>query len=149
MNCALGDVDGPQAIHVAANSWSSSLLPASEVGISASPDSRAIASENITVRRLDSIFPQLNADGAKIWLKIDTQGYEKHVLEGAKNSLPHVKMLQLEMSFVPSYEGQPLFDEIYRWVYDRGFRLGSVEMPSWHPQSGELLWLDGVFHRPE
>jgi hypothetical protein len=58
-------------------------------------------------------------------------------------------MLQLEMAFVPLYEGQPLFDELYRWVADRGFRLGSLECMNWSPETGELMWLDGVFHRLE
>jgi FkbM family methyltransferase len=146
---ALGSADESQTIHISASNWSSSLLDVTETAVSAYPGSRTVASESIAVRRLDSIWPELKAEGAKVLLKIDTQGYEMHVLEGAVQSLARISMLQLEMSFAPLYEGQPLFEELYHWVQDRGFRLGSLEGVNWHPETGELLYLDGVFHRLE
>lgn len=146
-NYALGNEDGGQTIHVSQKSWSSSLLEVTAASTSAFPDSRAVSTETISVRRLDSVFHELDADGAKIWLKVDTQGYEMRVLEGAVNSLGRVAMLQLELAFVPMYEGQALFHDVYHWVVARGFRLGSMECLNWNPESGELLWLDGVFHR--
>jgi FkbM family methyltransferase len=147
-NFALGNEDGGQTIHVSEKSWSSSLLEVTAASTSAFPDSRAVSTEAIAVRRLDSVFHELDARSAKTWLKVDTQGYEMRVLEGAVNSLANVSMLQLELAFVPMYEGQALFHEIYHWVFERGFRLGSLECLNWSPESGELLWLDGVFHRP-
>ncbi|MBA3484937.1 MAG: FkbM family methyltransferase [Pirellulales bacterium] len=146
-NFALGNEDGGQTIHVSHKSWSSSLLEVTEASTSAFPDSRAVSSESIDVRRLDSVFHELDVDGARIWLKVDTQGYEMRVLEGAVNSLAQVAMLQLELAFVPMYEGQALFHDVYHWVLAHGFRLGSLECLNWDPESGELLWLDGVFHR--
>lgn len=146
-NFALGNEDGQQTIHVSEKSWSSSLLQVTEASTSAYPDSRAVSSESIRVRRLDSVFPELDADDATTWLKVDTQGYEMHVLEGAVQSLTRVAMLQLELAFVPLYQGQALFHDIYPWVVERGFRLGSLECLNWNPESGDLLWLDGVFHR--
>jgi FkbM family methyltransferase len=147
MNCALGSEEGNQTIHVSEKSWCSSLLEVTGASTSAYPGSRSVREESIVVRRLDSVLPELSVDDAKIWLKVDTQGYEMHVLEGAVNSLSQVLMLQLELAFVPMYEGQALFGDVYEWVRQRGFSLGSFEGISWHPESGELLWLDGVFHR--
>ncbi|HEX6961975.1 MAG TPA: FkbM family methyltransferase, partial [Lacipirellula sp.] len=146
-NFALGNQDGEQTIHVSQKSWSSSLLEVTEASTSAFPDSRAVSSESIRVRRLDSVFPELEADHRTIWLKVDTQGYEMQVLKGAVDSLARVAMLQLELAFVPLYQDQALFQDVYPWVVERGFRLGSLECLNWNPDSGELLWLDGVFHR--
>lgn len=147
MNCALGSEDGRQTIHVSEKSWSSSLLEVTAASTSAHPDSRSVGEESIVVRRLDSVFPEMSVGNSKIWLKVDTQGYEMHVLEGAVDSISQVLMLQLELAFVPMYEGQALFGDVYDWVRQRGFSLGSFEGINWHPQSGELLWLDGIFHR--
>jgi FkbM family methyltransferase len=147
LNIALGSSEGVQTIHVTEANWSSSLLPVSQLSVEAHPTTKIVASESIQVRRLDSVLPELQADGRKIWLKIDAQGFELEVLRGGVEALTQVSMLQLEMSFVHLYEGQPLFDEVYHWALSQGFRLGSLEGISWHPQNGELLWLDGVFHR--
>ncbi len=61
-------------------------------------------------------------------LKIDTQGYELEVLGGANQSLESrgVPLIYAEVSFVPYYEGQPLFDEVYRYAYSRGYRLVAI-----------------------
>jgi FkbM family methyltransferase len=58
-------------------------------------------------------------------LKADTQGYELEVLRGATSVLAQKKppLLYLEVSFVPQYRDQPLFHDLYAWLYDRGFRL--------------------------
>lgn len=146
-NFALGSVEGSQTIFISEANWSSSLLPTSPVIVDAHPNAKSVSSETIQVRRLDSVLPELEAENCSIWLKIDTQGFELQVLQGAVETLKRTSMLQLEMSFVALYEGQPLFDELYKWVQEHGFRLGSLEGISWHPQNGDLLWLDGVFHR--
>ena len=46
------------------------------------------------------------------YLKIDTQGYEWKVLEGATEVLNYLCGIQLEVSLLPLYEGQPEFLKI-------------------------------------
>lgn len=146
-NFAIGSDDRQQQINISARDSSSSLMEVTSISVDAHPESRSIASETIEVRRLDSVFDDLNASRSNIFLKVDTQGYELEVLKGAERSLERVVMLQLEMSFVPLYKGQPLFQELHHWVEERGFHLGSLESLHWHPQTSDLLWLDGVYHR--
>lgn len=149
INMALGSEDCEQTINISDTDTSSSLLEATSLAMAAHPQTRKVSTELIQVRKLDSIFDSLNAKGSNIWLKVDTQGYEMEVLRGAERSLESVSLLQLEMAFLPLYDGQTLFSELYEWVQDHGFRLGSFESMSWHPQTGDLLWLDGIFHRSQ
>jgi hypothetical protein len=60
-------------------------------------------------------------------LKIDTQGFELAVLRGAERSLEHCPLVELELSWVELYSGQPLFDEVHAWMKDHGYRPVSFE----------------------
>jgi FkbM family methyltransferase len=56
-------------------------------------------------------------------LKIDTQGYELEVLAGARRLLQSVPFIYAEVTFVRYYEQQPLFQDVYQFLYERGYRL--------------------------
>lgn len=146
-NCGLGDVDGRTQIHVAGNSQSSSILSMLPAHLASEPASEYVASEGIEVHRLDSLFQDLGVGRDNVLLKIDTQGFEKRVLGGAEQSLRMIQTIQLEMSLVPLYEGEASFDEMYRLVQSKGFRLVSIETNFADQQTGQLLQLDGIFHR--
>lgn len=146
-NEALGDVDAERPIHVSQNTQSSSLLNMLETHKVCEPDSCYVGTESIRVRRLDSIFSELQAENHSILLKIDTQGYERWVLEGARESLRHIDSVQLEVSLVPLYEGGFLFPEILASMAAQSFQLVGVETVFTHPRHGETLQLDAFFHR--
>ena len=78
-------------------------------------------------------------------LKIDVQGFEKNVLDGAKETLPYVSVIQVEMSLVPLYENQMLFFEMIHYLDDKGFTLFSLENGFSNPRTGRLLQTDGIF----
>ncbi len=81
------------------------------------------------------------------FLKIDTQGFERAVLEGAEATVPRLVGLQLELSFVTLYEGGILADEAISWAYDHGFVLVGLDQGFTDP-GGAVLQADGVFLRP-
>ena len=56
-------------------------------------------------------------------LKVDTQGSELLVLNGAADSLKSVVLAEIEVSFFQRYEGQPVLADIQAWMADRGFEL--------------------------
>ena len=60
---------------------------------------------------------------APILLKLDVQGFEKNVLEGASVLLEKIDYLVLEVSFISMYEGEPLFDEMHTYLKEKGFKL--------------------------
>jgi hypothetical protein len=84
-----------------------------------------------------------------MFLKIDTQGYELPVLEGATRTLKRCVGVQAEMSLLPLYQGQVLFREIIGWLEQREFELWSLLPGFSDPATGRLLQVDGVFFRPE
>lgn len=144
---ALGDTTGRQEIHVASNSDSSSLLPMAEQHRASSPDIGYVGTETIEVSRLDDVATEVLADTRTPFLKIDTQGFERAVLEGAEATVPRLAGLQLELSFVTLYEGGMLADEAISWAYDHGFVLVGLDQGFTDP-GGAVLQADGVFLRP-
>jgi FkbM family methyltransferase len=146
-NCGLGDDPGEHVIHVAGNSYSSSLLKMLPAGEAAAPESRTVGQETVTVKTLDDVFESLCSPDDRIYLKIDTQGYEGRVLRGAKRSLARIDAVQLEMSLVPLYEGELSLLELVQLMQDEGFDMVALEPGFSDPRSGRLLQVDGVFDR--
>lgn len=56
-------------------------------------------------------------------LKLDLQGYELEALKGAEKVLDKIKLILVEVEFVPLYKNQPLFAEIDVYLRANGFRL--------------------------
>ena len=86
-NFALGDTNGTTSINISRHSPSSSLLPMTSLHNEAAPGSEYMSEEEIEIKTLDTIFDTLRISGENVFLKVDTQGYEKKVLDGAINSL--------------------------------------------------------------
>ncbi|MGD1716337.1 FkbM family methyltransferase [Dapis sp. BLCC M172] len=59
--------------------------------------------------KLDTIASDYIKDSKSVYLKIDTQGYEEKVLNGAEELLSKVKVIQTELSLMPLYKGKILF----------------------------------------
>jgi FkbM family methyltransferase len=76
-----------------------------------------VATEEIQTRRLDDI----EEVGAFDFLKMDVQGSELAVLEGAREKLAAAVAVQTEISFLPLYEDQPVFHQIDRELRQQGF----------------------------
>ncbi|TKT93284.1 FkbM family methyltransferase [Dyadobacter frigoris] len=144
---ALGDFDGTSEINVSPLSPSSSILPFVKDMIGVVPDLNYTTKENIEVKKLDSIFNQLIEDTSNVFLKIDTQGFEKPILDGAIQSLSNIKMIQLEMSLIEIYQGELTMFDMVSFLEGQGFKLWSLEPTFYHPTTYQLLQLDAIFLR--
>lgn len=82
-NFAIGDSDTKMEINIAGNTDSSSLLGMLPIHEISTPQSRYIGKEKIEARRLDTVYNNLCNESDKVYLKIDTQGFEKNVLDRA------------------------------------------------------------------
>ncbi len=144
---AIGSEDGEIEIHIAGNSVSSSVLDMHDTHAHAAPDSSYVDNEKVQLRRLDSIGIEYIQPNSIFFMKIDTQGYEDRVLEGASKLLANVIGLQLELSFVPLYHGQCLYDEMMLKLKALGFELWGITPVFTDPDSGRLLQVDATFFR--
>jgi FkbM family methyltransferase len=142
---AVGAAEGTLEINVSANSYSSSVLAVNETHLAADATSRVVATETVPVTTVDALVDQHRLDPAAALLKIDTQGYESDVLDGAKATLSRFAAVQLEMSFVPLYEGQALFDELNRRVTAEGFVLFTMSPGLSDAHTGRLLQSDVLY----
>jgi FkbM family methyltransferase len=145
---ALGEVAAKLNINVAGNSASSSLLTMLPSHIESAPESATIGSELVNVHRLDSLNHPIIDTRNRIFLKIDTQGYELQVLRGASTLMNRVVGIQVEMSVVPLYAGQPLYQELFAWLKSEGFELWGCHSGFMDPATGRMLQFDGIFFRP-
>lgn len=144
---AIGDWDGETQIRVANNSVSSSVLPMLDTHLAAEPESRFVAAESVPIARLDTIAPRFVNKDKRIFIKMDVQGFEKKVMDGAPEVLKLAIGLQLELSLTPLYEGQPLFQPMLEYLRAIHFDLWTLNPAFVDKTSGRLLQVDGVFFR--
>jgi FkbM family methyltransferase len=145
---ALGGKEGVAEITVSNESDMSSLLPLRQEILRVSPSSAAAGGESVAVRTLDDVFGEFVRADDRAFLKIDTQGYEGAVLDGATMSLPRLAGLQVELSLTPLYEGEAAWREIVDRLEAAGFELRFV-LPGYYDRHlKRMLQFDGVFFRP-
>jgi len=146
---ALGADRGSININVSRNSCSSSVLNLLPSHSDAEPDSVYIDTVEASLDRLDNVFADYVSEGDRVFLKIDTQGYEWNVLDGAEMCLEKIVGLLIEMSLVPLYDGQRLWMDILHRLEGEGFSLWQVLPGFSHPASSQTLQIDGAFYRTE
>lgn len=145
--CALGDHNGEVEINIAGNSESSSILPMLESHRSAAPESAYQGKEIVPINTLDAVAGQYLKDARAPFLKIDTQGFEWHVLDGAHDILPHIKGILVELSLVPLYDGQHLWRDVIDRLETAGFTLWAFQPVFSDRSQGRSLQVDGIFYR--
>ena len=145
--CAIGSYDGMIIINVAGNSVSSSILPMMQSHIDAAPNSNFFAHEEVSIFKLDSIANNYIQSNQKIFLKIDTQGYEWNVLDGASESFDKVQGVLLELSFIYLYEGQHLWLDMVNRMESLGFKLWTLIPGFSDLKTGRTLQADAIFVR--
>ncbi|MDH4404404.1 MAG: FkbM family methyltransferase [Cyanobium sp. D14.bin.5] len=145
--CAIGDYDGEVEINVAGNSVSSSVLSMHTSHAEAALGSAYVSSEKVPIKRLDGIASQYLNHNSKLFIKIDTQGFEWQVLDGAAETLRRAQGLICELSLIPLYEGQKLWRDVIDRLDQEGFMLWALQKGFTDPRTGQSLQMDGIFLR--
>lgn len=141
---ALGAVTEDARINVASNLASSSLLEMETGHRAAAPWVSVVGSESVGVARLDDV---LDDDARPCLLKVDVQGYEDRVLDGAPSTLERAVLLQCELSTAEFYAGQAPFRALIDRLDDAGFELVDLD-PFFHDRAdGRVLQVDALFSR--
>ncbi len=139
---ALGDFCGKTKINVSENSLSSSILKPNKYFLSSTPEANIIEQEEIEVVTLDTFFESLTDFHGNTFLKIDAQGFENRILNGAGETLLKLKGLQIELSINPLYEEEVSFNEILERLFRMGFKLFYIENGYKNPLTNEILQIE-------
>lgn len=145
LQTAVGDHVGTIEINVSANSFSSSVLPMTNAHLDAAPGSHSIAVEKVPLTTVAELISGCDIDPARTMLKIDTQGYESFVLDGAGEAAQEFAAIQLEMSFVALYAGQQLYDSLMARLTGLGFEIYGLEPGFADPKTGRMMQCDVFF----
>jgi FkbM family methyltransferase len=144
---ALGTTEGVAELNVARDSRASSLLEWEAERVRRNPQSVYVGAERVAVRRLDALWAEVGEGASGVYLKIDTEGYELEVLEGAEASLPDVDLVEVEIGLTPLWRGAPTLRTLLDFLEQRGFVLVSVERVTEDEPSGRMLQVDAIFAR--
>jgi FkbM family methyltransferase len=145
---AAGDQPGTAEIMVSGNVASSSLLPMADLHVQALAGSETRGVETIQVFTLNDFWPRLDiAPSDVVVLKIDVQGFENAVLDGADQVLPKVACLYAELSLQRLYQGGPLIEDLIARLRREGFAPVSFSQAFADDRTAHLLQVDGTFLR--
>lgn len=125
-NYGLAEKEGEVSMYVSRDSVFNSLKEA--LPQSAELHSGIISCESVPVqiRTLDLVWQELNLSEERVFLKMDTQGYELPILHGATSALERISGIQLEVSLTPLYRGQPCIEEVVPFLRGQGFQVFGV-----------------------
>lgn len=138
-NLALSNKKGEAVFYRYQNLSLSSLLPLKK--------KMKVGKMKVKTTTLDDYFKNKKL-AEKIFLKIDTQGTEKLILEGGKKLLKKVAVIHLEASFRKLYQNQSLFNDIHGFLTKQGFRyFGEIEEAEFYPFFGLRDQKNTVFMR--
>jgi hypothetical protein len=98
------------------------------------------------MHRLDDVAPGYLGSATRPYLKIDVQGFEHKVLEGAPRLIEKCVGVQCELSLLPIYEGSELWLDMIRRLDGLGFEVHAMQ-PVLRHKSGRHLHVDAVFIR--
>jgi FkbM family methyltransferase len=128
-NLALGAEDGELEMNIYSGSVFNSFLKPSENGTTRFRDNTQIVRvEKVPVRRLESVVDEILAErpGARIFLKMDTQGYDLQVVRGAGRRIDAICALQTELAARSTYAGMPTLPEALSELDRLGFELTGI-----------------------
>lgn len=148
VNLGLSDVSGVKDFWVSKFNDSSSLQEMLPAHIEAWPFTATERKISINVTTLDSYIENINLV-PPVMMKIDVQGHETHVIQGAVNTLKNCQRVIIECNIAPLYKDQPSFTEINNIMKSLGFCLDCYISPLRHPKTREIMSFDLIYFRPE
>ncbi|MBI1920095.1 MAG: FkbM family methyltransferase [Geobacter sp.] len=108
-NLALGDKNEEKPMNVYQSTVFSSFLEVNTYSKKIWQSLENVKSEIVKIVKLDDVYAEIvgSTGSTNCLLKMDTQGYDVHVFNGALGSLKFITALQSELSLIPVYDGMP------------------------------------------
>jgi FkbM family methyltransferase len=149
--CALGAAPGQASFNVMRGSeFSSFLRPIGTRFASSLANNVAVESVTVPVKTLTQVFHEYagRLGFQRLFLKMDTQGYDLMVLKGGESVLPLIPALQTELSVHSIYENAPDYRHSIDVLESYGYRL-SAFLPSNFGHFPRLIDFDAVLVRSD
>lgn len=142
----LGNEEGMREFHRYANDHLGSFLPLQAGAANPFQGEAEVAREQVPLTTLDRYAAQHDL-GRIALLKIDTQGYDLRVLQGATalfqaGAVDHVL---IELNFLPLYEDQPAPDAIIAFLGSHGLQL--VDFYEKCRRDQRIAWCTALFQK--
>lgn len=136
---------------VAGLGTTSSLLEASEFGKQWSSKLEGVGREQVQIRRLDEVFDDAIAGlhSPRVYLKLDTQGYDLQAFAGAGERIEQVLGMQSEVASVPIYEGMARLPEQISVYEAAGFETTGMFPVTRDRETLRVIEFDVVMIRPD
>jgi Methyltransferase FkbM domain len=135
-------------LNISAETDMSSILPLADSAMAFTPSSKMVDTETVPMKTLASLFDDYASPEDVVFVKIDTQGFEKPVIDGAQMVMDRIAGWQLEMSLVPIYEGEPGWLSMVDLMSERGYEPHLFIPGYFSRHIARQLQIDGVFFRP-
>jgi FkbM family methyltransferase len=118
--CGLGRERSTRTIYVSDDTAFSSILRTNDYATKRFGRAKPCAEELVTMERLDDVLERTvkDVDRRRIFLKLDTQGFDVEAFHGLGSRIDQVQILQSEVSLIPLYDGMPHWTEVIE-VYER------------------------------
>ena len=123
----------------------SSLRPPSAYGSKRYTALRGLETVTVPVRRLDSV----DLPGSRIYLKLDTQGYDLEVFAGLGDRASDVVAMQSEVALQPLYEGAPTLTESLTAYQAAGLDVSGLFLISREKKTLRVVEYDAILVRAD
>ncbi len=146
-NLALSDFDGQASFNIMAADQFSSLKTPSDAQDDIFASRNVVAhTVQMECRRLSSLLPALVAEHgfSRPFLKMDTQGHDLSVCEGADDLLGQFLGVQTELGVRPIYEDGTSYRTMIDWLEARGF-VPNAFFANNKGHFPRLVEMDGIF----
>lgn len=147
---ALGREDGTVEMNVVPGTLSSALPP-TEFGAGRYKRLQSAEVASVPVRRLDGLLDGLLADVAdpRIYLKLDTQGFDLEAFAGLGDRTKDVVAMQSEVALLKLYEGMPAMSEALEAYEAAGFEVAGLYLVTRDRSTKRVIELDCVLVRTD
>ena len=142
--CALGEKNKLEFLNILSESQCSSILNPNKNLFELDENIKKLGREKCNVYSLDFIIEQFYSVSKNTYLKIDTQGYDKNVLDGFVKNIKKIKFIQLEVGLYKLYEDEMLYEYYMDFFKSADYELWNMQ-PFAYNKFGQLVQLDIIF----
>jgi FkbM family methyltransferase len=112
------------------------------------PDGHPATRRTVPVARIDDLVAE-HGLAAPFVVKVDVEGAELQVLEGARDMLARTDVVLLEVSFFGLVPGGAQLADVVAWMRDAGFSAYDIYSGHLRPLDGALAQVDMAFVRTD